>query len=60
MIHYKEVLEGLKLNFEKDYCIKAFMITNKILFSRYKKILYPIISINELERLLKAEKNDNI
>ena len=49
--HYKVVLKGLRLDDSKDYKIKAYMITNKI-FSRYKKISYPIISIHELEQLL--------
>jgi len=50
--HYKEILEGLKLDYSKEYNIKAYMVTNKILFSRYKKISYPIISFYELKNLL--------
>ncbi|MCY6483795.1 SEC-C domain-containing protein [Clostridium aestuarii] len=50
--HYKEILEGLHMVYSKKYKINAYMVTNKILFSRYKKIEYPIISIYELDKLL--------
>ncbi|MBE6068047.1 MAG: SEC-C domain-containing protein [Clostridium lundense] len=50
--HYKEILEGLQLDYSKEYKFKAYMVTNKILFSRYKEIGYPIISIYELKQLL--------
>ncbi|MCW6093141.1 SEC-C domain-containing protein [Clostridium sporogenes] len=50
--HYKEILEGLHLDYSKEYKIRAYMVTNKILFSRYKEISYPIISIYELKQLL--------
>ena len=50
--HYKEILEGLQLDYSKEYKIKAYMVTNKILFSRYKEIGYPIISFYELKQLL--------
>jgi hypothetical protein len=50
--HYKEILEGLQLDYSKVYKIKAYMVTNKILFSRYKEIGYPIVSFYELKQLL--------
>lgn len=50
--HYKKFLESQGIDFTTDYSIKPYMVTNKIFFSRYKKIEYPIVSIFELGRLL--------
>lgn len=50
--HYKELLETLGFDHYKEYKIKPYMVTNKILISRYKKIEYPIISIYELKQYL--------
>ena len=33
------------------------MVMNKVMESRYKKIKFPIISIGELEKIIKDENN---
>lgn len=51
-IHYKKILNVLNMDFSKEYKIRSYMVTNKILFSRYKKIKYPIVTIYELDRII--------
>lgn len=57
--HYKEFLESQGIDITIDYTIKPYMVTNKILFSIYKEIEYPIVSIFEFERVLYNVDEDN-
>lgn len=50
--HFKEIVEyyGLPVC---EYEIRSYMVMNKVLFPRYKKIEFPIISIGELPKEIK-------
>lgn len=50
--HYKEILETMQIEYSKEFSIFSYMVTNKILISRYKKIEYPIVTLSELEKIL--------
>lgn len=47
--NYKKILKALKFDSSNNYEIIPYMVTNKVMTSRYKKIKFPIISIGELE-----------
>lgn len=46
--NYHKVLEYLKCGDKSDYEIMPYMVMNKVMTSRYKKIGFPIISVTEL------------
>ena len=46
--NYTKVLDYLKCGDVAAYEIKPYMVMNKVMTSRYKKISFPIISISEL------------
>ena len=47
--NYKKILKALKFDSSNNYEIIPYMVMNKVMSSRYKKIKFPIISIGELE-----------
>lgn len=54
--NYKKILKALKFDSSNSYDIIPYMVVNKVMSSRYKKIDFPIISIGELEDIIKNEK----
>ena len=55
--NYKKILNALKFDSSNNYEIIPYMVVNKVMSSRYKKIDFPIISIGELEDKLKNGNN---
>ena len=55
--NYKKILKALKFDTSNNYKILPYMVMNKVMESRYKKIKFPIISIGELEKIIKDENN---
>ena len=55
--NYKKVLKALKFDSSSNYEVVPYMVMNKVMSSRYKKIKFPIISIRELEDKIKQENN---
>ena len=55
--NYKKVLKALKFDSSSNYEVVPYMVMNKVMSSRYKKIKFPIISIGELEDKIKQENN---
>lgn len=47
--NYKKILKALNFDSSNNYEIIPYMVMNKVMSSRYKKIKFPIISIGELE-----------
>lgn len=47
--NYKKILKALNFDSSNNYEIVPYMVMNKVMTSRYKKIKFPIISIGELE-----------
>ncbi|MCH4888932.1 SEC-C domain-containing protein [Acidaminobacter sp. JC074] len=50
--YYKEFLHSQGVDDVEDLILKPYMITNKVLFSRYKDLDFEIISMYEFELLL--------
>ena len=50
-----ENIEKIKASFEVngEYAIRAYMVTNKLFISRYKKIQFPIVTCSEMEEILR-------
>ena len=55
--NYKKILRALKFDTSNNYKILPYMVMNKVMESRYKKIKFPIISIEELKEIIKNENN---
>lgn len=55
--NYKKILRALKFDTSNNYTILPYMVMNKVMQSRYKKIKFPIISIGELKEIIKNENN---
>ena len=55
--NYKKILKSYGYIDTTNYKIMPYMVFNKVMFSRYKKINFPIISIMELDEIIKKERN---
>lgn len=55
--NYKKILRALQFDTSNNYKILPYMVMNKVMGSRYKKIKFPIISIGELEDIIKNENS---
>ena len=53
--NYKKILKALKFDSCNDYKIVPYMVMNKVMESRYKKVDFPIISIGELKEEIDKE-----
>ncbi len=53
--NYKKVLKALGFDTSNEYKVVPYMVMNKVMSSRYKKIEFPIISIEELENEIRRE-----
>lgn len=53
--NYKKILKALKFDSCNDYEIIPYMVMNKVMESRYKKVDFPIISIGELKEEIDKE-----
>ena len=51
--HGNKFLKAQQVELTDEIVIKPYMITNKVFFSRYKKVGFEIITFNEFENLLR-------
>ena len=52
----KKVLASFGIT-DNDYTVVPYMVTNKLFESRYKKILFPIVTFSEMKDLISGNKN---
>lgn len=55
--NYKKILKAFKFDSSNNYKIVPYMVMNKVMISRYKKIQFPIISIGELKNEINKEND---
>ena len=56
--HYESVLESLSVDSDM-YEVCPYMCMNKVLVSRYKKVSFPIVSFDELCKIIEEEWDDD-
>ena len=55
LIHnYKTILNSIGIDYQKEYDVRSYMVTNKIFISRVKQVQFPILSFNEMKRLVES------
>ncbi|MFA9421968.1 MAG: hypothetical protein ACERLG_00205 [Sedimentibacter sp.] len=52
--HYPQILEFYGFDSSEKYTLCPYMVMNKVLVSRYKKLEFPIISFSELRNKIEA------
>lgn len=58
--HSNQFLEAQQVELTDEIIIRPYMITNKVFISRYKKVRFEIVTLNEFENLLKEEYEEHI
>lgn len=53
-LNYKKVLKSFGFTDVTGYTVMPYMVFNKVVISRYKKVNFPIISIMELDEIIKS------
>lgn len=56
--HYKQILKFYNFDDDEEYKIIPYMVMNKVLVSRYKKLQFPIISFGELDSIIENCKGE--
>lgn len=54
--HFEQILKAQKIEFGEGIEIIPLMITNKVFFSRYKKIDFDILTLHEFKSLLLSDR----